>query len=332
MGLVQYESSDEDEEAQTPVAPQNPQKPPVEPPSVDVGSASEPSTAPAHAIPSEPPQNAPLPPRTTLGPGPQLGPVLGPTRPPPRTTTTQTDTQHTADQEIDLTFLDLQEDQDEALSTNPNPPPSPYTQTRTLIHNLTLPAHPNMDIPPSPPGTPPPGHDALTTKFSTFLHLKRTQGVHFNERLAASPGLKNPSICDKLLGFVGFETEFPSSSSSSSEEATTTTAARGDHRGGDGSEGPMIDRAVEQYGTGLGADVWDGGVRFPPWAYRGPLRRAQERGARERERGRGEVVEFVKASGGTPGGGGYGGGGVGSRAGTPGLGSGPGKRKGRWDT
>jgi hypothetical protein len=176
-----------------------------------------------------------------------------------------------------------------------------------------------MDIPPSPPGTPPPGHDALTSKFTTFLQLKRTQGVHFNSRLAASAGMRNPSVGDKLMGFIGLETDF-----SASEDTVA------DAQGEDGEGISSNNKAVEQYSTVLSPDVWDGGVSFPPWAYKGPLRRAQEKGARERERGRGEAVEFVKAGGGTPGVGG--GSAAGSRAGTPGLGSGAGKRKGRWDT
>ncbi|KAK4127040.1 hypothetical protein N657DRAFT_640940 [Parathielavia appendiculata] len=258
-----------------------------------------PTVAPTSPTPREPPQNSPLQSPTAPASGPQLRPVLGPTRPPRlKSTLAQPETAAQPEEEADLTFLDPQEGEAEGASTNP--PPSPYTQTRTLLHNLTLPAHPNMDIPPSPPGTPPPGHDALTSKFSTFLNLKRTQGVHFNERLAASAGLKNPSICDKLMGFVGFETEF---SASSSEDTT-----RGGGREDDGAE--VIDRAVGQYGTVLNADVWDSGISFPPWAYKGPLRRAQERGAKERERGRGEAIEFVKASGATSGGGGDGGSGV----------------------
>lgn len=69
---------------------------------------------------------------------------------------------------------------------------------------------------------------------------------------------------DKLLGFVGIETEFVE---------------------GDGT-------GTEQYATTLGTEVWDP-QGFPEWAYRGQLRRAQDRGNRERERGRGEAIEFV---------------------------------------
>ncbi len=80
-------------------------------------------------------------------------------------------------------------------------PHSPYTTTRTLIHNLTLPPNPNFNIPPSPPGSPPPGMDQ---KLSHFLSLKN-QGVHFNAKLAQSSALKNPSLLQKLMHFAGVE-------------------------------------------------------------------------------------------------------------------------------
>ncbi|KAL2136176.1 hypothetical protein VTI74DRAFT_5229 [Chaetomium olivicolor] len=164
-----------------------------------------------------------------------------------------------------------------------------------------------MDIPPSPPGSPPPGHDALTAKFDTFLKLKRTKGVHFNERIAASAGMRNPGVGDRLLGFVGVETEFNG----------------GDEDAGGGNDGRG---GLGQYATVLSADVWDPGC-FPAWAYRGALRRAQEKVARERERGLGEAVEFVSAGKSDA----LGAGGGGSRSGT-GTPAGSGKRKGRWDT
>ncbi|KAJ6155043.1 hypothetical protein N7470_005609 [Penicillium chermesinum] len=47
---------------------------------------------------------------------------------------------------------------------------------------------PNLDIPPSPPGSPDP---AANAKFQHFLSLKH-QGVHFNAKLATSSSLKNP--------------------------------------------------------------------------------------------------------------------------------------------
>ncbi|KAK4693286.1 hypothetical protein P7C71_g4078, partial [Lecanoromycetidae sp. Uapishka_2] len=80
-------------------------------------------------------------------------------------------------------------------------PSSPYTSQRATIRSLTLPADPNLDIPPSPPGSPTPGADQ---KFVHFLKLKK-QGVHFNAKLASSSALKNPSLLPKLMNFAGVE-------------------------------------------------------------------------------------------------------------------------------
>ncbi|KAI9814112.1 MAG: hypothetical protein M1832_006000 [Thelocarpon impressellum] len=80
-------------------------------------------------------------------------------------------------------------------------PQSPYSASRSLIRDLTLPPFPNLDIPPSPPGSPPP---ASTAKFRHFLELKK-QGVHFNEKLAKSSALKNPGLLQKLMGFAGID-------------------------------------------------------------------------------------------------------------------------------
>lgn len=76
---------------------------------------------------------------------------------------------------------------------------SPYSANRSLLHDLTLPTYPNLDIPPSPAGSPPPGMDQ---KFEHFLELKK-QGVHFNEKLGRSTALKNPSLHEKLMTFAG---------------------------------------------------------------------------------------------------------------------------------
>ena len=78
-------------------------------------------------------------------------------------------------------------------------PSSPYTTQRANIRNLTLPTNPNLDIPPSPPGSPTPGADR---KFAHFMQLKQ-QGVHFNAKLATSSALKNPSLLPKLMEFAG---------------------------------------------------------------------------------------------------------------------------------
>lgn len=80
-------------------------------------------------------------------------------------------------------------------------PQSPYSANRARLRELTLPPIPNMDIPDSPPGSPPPSTNA---KFNQFLELKK-QGVHFNEKLAKSSALKNPMMMDKLLAFADLD-------------------------------------------------------------------------------------------------------------------------------
>lgn len=64
-----------------------------------------------------------------------------------------------------------------------------------------MPTTPNFVIPPSPPGSPPPG---IEQKFEHFLQLK-AQGVHFNEKLAGSSALKNPALLQKLMASAGLE-------------------------------------------------------------------------------------------------------------------------------
>lgn len=149
------------------------------------------------------------------------------------------------------------------------PPASPYTANRSLIHNLTLPTVPDLDIPPSPPGSPSliPAHTALTAKIDKFLELKRKKGTHFNARIADSHALRNPPLMDKLLGFVGVGTTF-------SEDSVAGT---------------------EQYATTLPTELWDPSS-FPDWAYRVQLRKTQERLQKEKGRERGEAVQFVPAS------------------------------------
>ncbi|KAL3962089.1 hypothetical protein ACCO45_003612 [Purpureocillium lilacinum] len=80
-------------------------------------------------------------------------------------------------------------------------PSSPYTATRALIHDLTLPTIPNLDIPPSPPGSPP---TRASKTFEQFLKLKKT-GTHFNAKLQNSTALKNPSVTDKLMDYAGLD-------------------------------------------------------------------------------------------------------------------------------
>ncbi|RAL08690.1 HCNGP domain-containing protein [Aspergillus homomorphus CBS 101889] len=73
--------------------------------------------------------------------------------------------------------------------------------SRTIIHDLTLPPVPNLDIPPSPPGSPDPSTDA---KFTHFLSLKK-QGVHFNEKLSSSASLRNPSLLKAMMNHAGID-------------------------------------------------------------------------------------------------------------------------------
>ena len=74
----------------------------------------------------------------------------------------------------------------------------------------------------------------------------------------------------------------------------------------------------KQYANTLPSDLWDPAA-LPAWAYKGPLRRAQEKA---QERPRGERVEFVAASDAAPR----------SRSGTPTVPPVTGKRKSRFDT
>lgn len=91
----------------------------------------------------------------------------------------------------------------ELAEDDAQPPASPYTANRILLRNLTMPPMANFDIPPSPPGSPPP---ATTAKFTRFLELK-TKGVHFNERLHQSSALRNPGLLAKLMDFAGISQE-----------------------------------------------------------------------------------------------------------------------------
>lgn len=143
------------------------------------------------------------------------------------------------------------------------PPGSPYTSTRALLRDLTLPTHPNLDLPPSPPGSPPP---ALTKKVENFLELK-DKGVHFNAKLQSSAALRNPALLDKLLAFAELDEPGPAG-------------------------GP-------QYATTLPKELWDLTL-LPEWAHRQELRLAQERLRKEREAERSATgkMEFVPASGG----------------------------------
>jgi hypothetical protein len=138
------------------------------------------------------------------------------------------------------------------------PPQSPYSANRALLRDLTLPTVPNYDIPPSPPGSPVASTDA---KFKHFLDLKK-QGVHFNQKLANSSALKNPSLMQKLMDFSD------------------------------------IDEAG-QYATTLPKDLWNPDI-FPEYAYKEELAKSQQKILKRKEeeklRGPRESVDFVPAT------------------------------------
>ncbi|KAH8676782.1 HCNGP-like protein-domain-containing protein [Tricladium varicosporioides] len=137
-------------------------------------------------------------------------------------------------------------------------PQSPYSANRALLRDLTLPSLPTYDIPPSPPGSP---LESSNAKFKHFLQLKK-QGIHFNEKLAKSSALKNPSLMQKLMDFAG------------------------------------IDEAG-QYSTTLSKDLWNPDC-FPEYAYKEQLAKSQQkilkRKEEEKARGLRESVDFVPAS------------------------------------
>lgn len=139
-----------------------------------------------------------------------------------------------------------------------DPDPTHFSAVRTSIQDLTLPPVPNLDIPPSPPGSPDPGANA---KFAHFLTLKK-QGVHFNEKLAGSSSLKNPSLLVKLREHVGIDDQ-------------------------------------EQYSTSLPDDIWDAS-KLPEWGYKEELLRAQQetRNRVEEKKATGQrgPVEFVSGT------------------------------------
>lgn len=136
-------------------------------------------------------------------------------------------------------------------------PQSPYSANRALLRDLTLPTIPNYDIPSSPPGSP---MESTNAKFKHFLELKK-QGVHFNEKLAKSSALKNPSLMQKLMDFAD------------------------------------IDEAG-QYATTLPKDLWDPNG-FPEYAYKEELAHSQQKFRKKKEdekaRGQREGIDFVPA-------------------------------------
>ncbi|KAI8946921.1 HCNGP-like protein-domain-containing protein [Xylaria longipes] len=227
-GLVTYESSDEDEE----VKPQPALEPLRKTESVTADANSTSNTAVKETPKSpQPKRKADEEPAVY---GPQMGPSSGPSFPPLE--------EDSAAGEAEVPLL---------------PPGSPYTTTRALLRDLTLPTVPDMDIPPSPPGSPPSA--ATSKKLENFLELKK-KGVHFNARLADTTSMKNPALADKLMAFAEL-----------------------DHR--------------DQYRTTLPADVsWDPDA-FPRHAYKEQLRQSQSDIAQARARATGDPVKFVSAEG-----------------------------------
>jgi hypothetical protein len=137
-------------------------------------------------------------------------------------------------------------------------PQSPYSANRALSRDLTLPTVPNYDIPPSPPGS---SIEGSNTKFRQFLELKR-KGIHFNEKLAKSSTLKNPSLMQKLMDFAD------------------------------------VDEAG-QCATTLPKDLWNPNG-FPERAFKEELAKSQQRILKKKEdekiRGHRESVDFVPPS------------------------------------
>ncbi|TGO64239.1 hypothetical protein BCON_0008g00870 [Botryotinia convoluta] len=232
-GLVDYGSSDEEDSLQidNPQTSSNTSGDLISNNSTTNGTAKDvqphakelPSTETSRTIelPSNPKPNAPLV-------GPQLGPVEA------------------------TGFSKLE---DSMNGEQDGEPQSPYSANRALLRDLTLPTVPNYDIPPSPPGSPVASTNA---KFKHFLELKKL-GTHFNEKLAKSAALKNPSLMQKLMDFAD------------------------------------IDEA-EQYATILPQDLWNP-AGFPEYAYKEELAKSQQKILKEREekkaRGQREALDFV---------------------------------------
>ncbi|KAH7364258.1 HCNGP-like protein-domain-containing protein [Rhexocercosporidium sp. MPI-PUGE-AT-0058] len=223
-GLVSYASSDEEDHMEVDVSRLNADRP------------SSPSRKHTNGHKSGAQQNG-----TTVGSAlpeseaPIVGPILAPS--------------------ADLVGAGLPEE-DEGEQTMA--PQSPYSATRALLRDLTLPSLPNYDIPPAPPGSP---LESTNAKFKHFLDLKK-KGVHFNDKLANSSALMNPSLMQKLMDFSD------------------------------------IDEAG-QYATTLPKELWnpDG---FPSYAFKEELARSQQKILKKKEdeksRGQRESLDFVPAT------------------------------------
>ncbi|KAL1955033.1 hypothetical protein VTO42DRAFT_324 [Malbranchea cinnamomea] len=225
LGLDAYSSSSEDEVTEEkpvqPIQPKgSPKKAPVEAQSQDV----EPSSVEEPVRPQPQPSSE------------ADRPLVGPFRPP----------------EHETEPLPLADE-----SHPPSRRSSPFSATRALIRDMTLPPIPNLNIPPSPPGSPDP---VTNKKFEHFLSLKK-QGVHFNQKLASSSSLRNPSLLSKMMEHAGID-----------EKA--------------------------QYATSLPTDIWDVST-LPPWGYKEELNKSQQeirRRLEERKPAERGGLEFVPAS------------------------------------
>ncbi|THX83968.1 hypothetical protein D6C90_05850 [Aureobasidium pullulans] len=194
LGLGGYSSSDDEDESIAPVSKPNqavatkiigealPEVVLSNPQHADPTTIIESTTEPQQdSTPDPADEPAPASSGPALGPalGPMAGPAAGPSMP-----------------EAGPSAMPSEED-DGSI------PSSPYTAGRLMLRNLTMPPVPNFQIPPSPPGSPPPD---TTTKFARFLDLKK-KGTHFNERLYHSSALRNPGLLPKLMDFAGISQE-----------------------------------------------------------------------------------------------------------------------------
>ncbi|KAK7416044.1 hypothetical protein QQX98_005495 [Neonectria punicea] len=173
-GLVEYASSEEEEDLEEAFPLKVPTKPTIPTPAVEK-AGNENSALISDSTQKNLAESAtPKEQLADIGPVQQNAVPLGPSLPP-----------------VDEALMNEENDSGQA-------PASPYSANRALLRDLTLPSFPNMDIPPSPPGSPQPG---ANKKFEQFLELKKN-GVHFNTKLEQSSALKNPSLMDKLMSFV----------------------------------------------------------------------------------------------------------------------------------
>ncbi|KAH7328683.1 HCNGP-like protein-domain-containing protein [Stachybotrys elegans] len=179
MALVGYDSSEDEDEVQQTVQTEavSPPKPAgdevtEEPPVTTAQSKSPAKKVDGLAQPSDTrPQRGP-----EIGPSLQNSVPLGPSLPP-----------------VEIEGL---EEPEEAAGRM-----SPYSERRAITQNLTLPTVPCLDIPPSPPGSPPPD---ITKRFEEYLELKK-QGVHFNTKLESMATLKNPSVVERFMGYLDID-------------------------------------------------------------------------------------------------------------------------------